>query len=120
MSYVLIVSSDIKDVTDLPNQLNYDIGDLIKPISDNNKKYLLLSLLKINIKIKQEYNHDLNTDMNFLINFFLRCYKDNINIYPKNLNIIHFIIFNKLNIYDILVFLITIYYNKEPHIYIPI
>jgi len=35
MSSVSIFSSDIKDVTDLPNQLNYDIGDLIKHISDN-------------------------------------------------------------------------------------
>ena len=49
MSSVLIFSSDIKDATDLPSQLNYDIGDLIQCISDNNKKYLLLSLLKINI-----------------------------------------------------------------------
>ena len=112
MNSVTIFSSDIKDASDLPKQLNYDIGDLIKQISDNNKKYLLLSLLKINIKIKQHSDYpDLNTDMNFLISFFLRCYKDNINIYPKNINIIHFIIFNKLNINDVLAFLITIYYN---------
>ena len=120
MSSVLIFSSDMKDATDLPKQLNYDIEDLIKHISDNNKKYLLLSLLKINIKLKipkqnNEYTNyieytDLNTDMNFLINYFLRIYDNSINIYPKNLNIIHFIIFNKLNIYNVLLFLIKIYY----------
>ena len=39
MSSVLLFSSDIKDATDLPSQLNYNIGDLVKHISDNNKKY---------------------------------------------------------------------------------
>jgi hypothetical protein len=117
MSSVTIFSSDIKDAKDLPNQLNYDIGDLIKHISDNNKKYLLLSLLKINIKLKMEYSSscytDLNENMNFLINYFLRRCKNSLHIYPKNLNIIHFIIFNKLNIYNVLLVLIKIYYHME-------
>ena len=81
MSSVLIFSSDIKDATDLPGKLNYDIRDLLKHISDNNKKYLLLSLLKINIKIKQGLEPVLNTDMNFLINFFLRYYHISIEYY---------------------------------------
>uniref|UniRef100_A0A6C0H8E0 Uncharacterized protein n=1 Tax=viral metagenome TaxID=1070528 RepID=A0A6C0H8E0_9ZZZZ len=109
-------SVDIKDATDLPSQLNYDIGDLIKHISDKNKKYLLVSLLKINIKVIIYINDyekiDLNTDMNYLINLFLIRYDKSIKIYPTNLNIIHFIIFNKLNVYDVLFFLIKMYYSK--------
>ena len=122
MSSVLIFSSDIKDATDLPSQLNYDIKDLIQCISDNNKKYLLLSLLKINIKIEiyheyTSYSKSLRggmiKDINFLINLLLRSYDDSMNIYPKNLNIIHFIIFNKINIYEVLYLLIKIYYMKS-------
>jgi len=100
MSSVLF-SSDIKNASDLPIHLNYDIENLIKHISDTNKKHLLLSLLKNNIKILlyDEFNKkrkELNKDINFLINIFLRSYHDSMNIYPKNLNIIHFIIFNKI------------------------
>jgi len=114
MSSVLF-SSDIKNASDLPIHLNYDIENLIKHISDTNKKHLLLSLLKNNIKILlyDEFNKkrkELNKDINFLINIFLRSYHDSMNIYPKNLNIIHFIIFNKINIYDVLFLLIKIYY----------
>ena len=114
MSSVLF-SSDIKDASDLPIHLNYDIENLIKYISDINKKYLLLSLLKINIKIllydeSNKNRKEINKDINFLINIFLRSYHDSMNIYPKNLNIIHFIIFNKINIYDVLFLLIKIYY----------
>uniref|UniRef100_A0A6C0H8R2 Uncharacterized protein n=1 Tax=viral metagenome TaxID=1070528 RepID=A0A6C0H8R2_9ZZZZ len=110
-----IFSSDIKNATDLPIHLNYDIKDLLKYISDNNKKYLLLSLLKINIKILlyDECNtkhKDINKNINFLINIFLRSFHDSMNIYPKNLNIIHYIIFNKINIYDVLFLVIKIYY----------
>jgi len=134
MSSVLLFSSDIKDATDLPSQLNYDIGDLIQYISDNNKKYLLLSLLKINIEIKiyenihestkyngydHKYDYDygnqtgcIHEDINSLINFLLRSRHDSMNIYPNNLNIIHFIIFNKINIYEVLFLLIKIYYMK--------
>ena len=116
MSSVLIFSSDIKDASDLPRKLNNNIGDLIKHISDKNKKYLLVSLLKINIKvniyISDDEKIDINTDMNYLINLFLRRYDKSIKIYPANLNIIHFIIFNKLNVYDVLFFLIKMYYKN--------
>ena len=116
MSSVLF-SSDIKDASDLPIHLNYDIENLIKYISDINKKYLLLSLLKINIKIllydeSNKNRKEINKDINFLINIFLRSYHDSMNIYPKNLNIIHFIIFNKININEVLYLLIKIYYMK--------
>jgi len=117
MSSVLIFSSDIKDATDLPSQLNYDIKELLKYISDNNKKYLILSLLKKNnYKIRiNDINYEVAyiDDINFIINIFLRSYHDSINIYPKNLNIIHFIIFNKINMYDVLYFLIRLYYLEE-------
>ena len=112
MSSVLFLS-DIKDVTDLPVQLNYDIKELLKYISDNNKKYLLLSLLKFDYKIQLDDGWGsilFGDDINFIINICLRSYHDNINIYPKNLNIIHFIIFNKINMYDVLYFLIRLYY----------
>uniref|UniRef100_A0A6C0H8L2 Uncharacterized protein n=1 Tax=viral metagenome TaxID=1070528 RepID=A0A6C0H8L2_9ZZZZ len=124
----LLFSSDIIDATDLPVQLNYDIKELLKYISDNNKKYLLLSLLKINkiiilyhecsrhsiyipesITTNPEKGEEINKDINFLINLFIRSYH-NINIYPKNLNIIHYIIFNKINIYEVLFLAIRIYY----------
>ena len=126
MSSVLFLS-DIKDVTDLPVQLNYDIKELLKYISDNNKKYLLLSLLKINKIIIPYYEYssisrlkrckEVNKDINFIINLFIKSYH-NINIYPKNLNIIHYIVFNKINIYEVLCLAIRIYYMNKCKIYL--
>ena len=117
MSSVLIFPSNIKDAIYLAKKSNYD--NVLKYVSDNNKKYLLLSLLKINIKINiyniisKDKRIELKKYINFLINIFLESFHNNINIYSKILNIIHFIIFNKMNIYDILYFSIRIYYMKD-------
>ena len=73
MSSVLF-SSDIKDASDLPIHLNYDIENLIKYISDINKKYLLLSLLKFDYKIQLDDGWGsilFGDDINFIINILM-------------------------------------------------
>uniref|UniRef100_A0A6C0H909 Uncharacterized protein n=1 Tax=viral metagenome TaxID=1070528 RepID=A0A6C0H909_9ZZZZ len=112
MSSVLIFSSNIKDAIYLAKKSNYD--KVLKYISDNNKKYLLLKInIKINIYNLISKGIELKTYINFLIYIFLESFHNNINIYSKILNLIHFIIFNKMNIYDVLYFSIIIYYMKD-------
>ena len=114
MSSILIFPSNIKDAIYLAKNSNYD--NVLKYVSDNNKKYLLLKInIKINIYniISKDKRIELKTYINFLINIFLESFHNNINIYSKILNIIHFIIFNKMNIYDALYFSIRIYYMKD-------
>ena len=95
MSSILIFPSNIKDAIYLAKNSNYD--NVLKYVSDNNKKYLLLKInIKINIYniISKDKRIELKTYINFLINIFLESFHNNINIYSKILNIIHFIIFN--------------------------
>ena len=116
MSSILIFPSNIKDAIYLSKKSNNDIKEVLKYVSDNNKKYLLLKInIKINIYnlISKDKGIELKTYINFLIYIFLESSHNNINIYSKIINLIHFIIFNKMNIYDVLYFSIRIYYMKD-------
>jgi hypothetical protein len=122
---MLQIESNIDNVTKLPKNLNLNnINDLINILSDDNKKKLILSLLnneikcitnidgikKINIECNTANNNKIK--LNIIIHLFLREYNHSFIIYPINLNIIHFILFNNLNINKLLIVLLLLYYIK--------
>ena len=106
-SNIILFTPDIDNVTKLPKNLNVnDINDLINILSEDNKKKLTLSLLNEEIKYGNQIQSYGTNDsritqkitINIILHLFLRVYNNSFMIYPINLNIIHFILFNNLNI----------------------
>jgi hypothetical protein len=102
----------------------YDVIEFIKYVSSDNNKYilknfenkinLLISLLENKItKIIINYYLINEISFNNFIFFLLKCHFDNFIIYPTNINIIHFILFNNLDIDLLLNILIIFYYIKD-------
>lgn len=109
MEYIIQNIDNINNINQLPREFNYDnINNLITILSDYNKKLLLLSCLNEVIIIGS-----ITFNINTLINLILRQYNMGFIIYPLNLNIIHFILFNKLDINILLKVIIFILYNKN-------
>ena len=105
---------------------NCDFKDFINNISSNSENYILnnlssydkktilISLLNdklIEIIINFKINNEIN--INYLIFSLLKCHYENFIIYPNTINIIHFILFNNLNINILLNILLIIYYYKN-------
>ena len=116
---------NIDNVTKLPKNLQLDnINDLINILSEDNKKKLTLSLLNEKIKYGKDCLDRYNTlpemyryyyktiTINIIIHLLLRYNNRSFMIYPINLNITHFILFNNLNVNNLLKFMILLYYNK--------
>ena len=112
-----------KTINDL---YNCNLKDFINYISSNNenfilnnlslynKKTILISLLEnklIKIIINNKINNEIN--INYFIFLLLKSHYENFIIYPNNINIIHFILFNNLNIDILLNILLIIYYYKN-------
>ena len=114
MEYIIQNIDNINNINQLPREFNYDnINNLITILSDNNKKLLLLYCLNEVIIINRNYLGPITFNINTLINLILRQYNMSFIIYPLNLNIIHFILFNKLDINILLKVIIFIIYNKN-------
>ena len=128
---------NIKNINDLLNLFNSNIKNIVDYLSYNNKKYilnnlcledkkkLLISILDLklnNITLSCEgtrggamsnYNIVENININNFIFILLKNYYENFIIYPHTINIIHFILFNNLDIEKLLnVMLIIIYYKN--------
>lgn len=108
---------------------NCDFKDFINNISSSSEKYILnnlslyekktilISLLNdksIKIIINFKINNEIN--INYLIFLLLKCHYENFIIYPNTINMIHFILFNNLNIDILLNILFIIYYYKDHNI----
>ena len=118
---------NIKNINDLLNLFNSNIKNIVDYLSYNNKKYilnnlcledkkiLLISILDFKLnKITLNYNIVENISINNFIFILLKNYYENFIIYPYTINIIHFILFNNLDIDKLLnVMLIIIYYNNN-------
>ena len=114
MEYIIPIIDNINNINQLPREFNNDnINNLITILSDYNKKLLLLSCLNELIIINRAFLGPQTFNINTLINLFLRQYNMGFIIYPLNLNIIHFILFNKLDINILLKVIIYILYNKN-------
>ena len=114
MDYIIANIDNINNINQLPREFNNDnINNLITILSDLNKKLLLLSCLNEVIIINRAFLGPPTFNINTLINLFLRQYNMGFIIYPLNLNIIHFILFNKLDINILLKVIIFILYNKN-------
>ena len=106
------------NVIELPNELNYSINDLLKNMTNKDKKLLLISLLneKKEIYFYNENNNlifSIKDSLNFIINLILIEYNNLLYKYPLNINILHFILFNNLNMNILLYILINLYYEDK-------
>ena len=106
---------------DFKDFINYISCDSEKYILNNlslyEKKTILISLLNdksIKIIINFKINNEIN--INYLIFLLLKCHYENFIIYPNTINMIHFILFNNLNIDILLNILLIIYYYKDHNI----
>jgi hypothetical protein len=108
----IILSPNIKNVKELPKELNFNINDFINIINENNKKYLIVSFLNEIILFK--HNTTINyVTINNLIFYLIKIYNPYFNIYPCDINIIHFILFNNLDINILLKIILLLHYNKN-------
>ena len=106
------------NVIELPNELYYSINDLLKNMTNKDKKLLLISLLneKKEIHFYNDNNNlifSIKDSLNFIINLILIEYNNLLYKYPLNINILHFILFNNLNMNILLYILINLYYEDK-------
>jgi hypothetical protein len=109
-------STDINNVNEFPifHDKNFRIilKDYNNNVSEDIKKYLLISLLNEEVIIPGAAKMKIN----MLINIILKIYISSFIIYPFELNVIHFILFNNLDINKLLNIIIIIFNRNEENL----